>query len=183
MADGPLLPSLNAAKAMLRDCYWWRRIISEASPMTEEQAAARIYFDELPPASPGPDHTRDQLVALRPFCLLWADVAAGFRMRFDATGSCCVPVSGTFVFRIELPVPNDLAANPTGLAIDMNRKLGRLLRTCDDDEPGLAELTMLAGYLPIKELSLRGYVRTDAKTAIELGDAVVAEIEMQWGND
>lgn len=183
MADGPLLPSLNAAKAMLRDCYWWRRIISEVTPMTEEQAAARIYFDELPPADPGPDHTREQLVALRPFCLLWADVANGFRLQFDSSGSCCVPSSGTFVFRLELPVPSELALDPTALAIDLNRKIGRLLRTCDADEPGLAELTMGSAYLPIKSLSLRGYVRTDEKAAVELGDAVVAEIEMQWGND
>jgi hypothetical protein len=183
MSDGPLLPALNAAKAMLRDCYWWRRIANESNPWTEEQAAARIYFDELAAPSPGPDHTKAELMALRPFCILWADVAAGFRMRFDSTGSCCVPTSGTFVMRIELPVPNNLAADPSALAQDLNRKIGRLLRTCDADQKGLAELSGLPGYLPLRELSLRGYIRTDEKAAIELGDAVVAEIEVQWGQD
>lgn len=183
MSDGPLLPALNAAKAMLRDCYWWRRIVSEVSPWSESQAAARIYFDELPSPSPGPDHSKAELMALRPFCLLWADVASGFRMRFDATGSCCVPISGTFVMRLELPVPDALAANPTALAEDLNRKLGRLLRTCNADQPGLAELSGLPGYLPLRELSLRGYIRTDEKAAMELGDAVVAEIEIQWGSE
>jgi hypothetical protein len=169
---------------MLRDCHYWRALAPDPLvPWTESQAAARIHYDELPPPSPGPNHAREQLIALRPFCLLWADTAGGFTTTLDAMGGCCSTKSGTFIYQIELPVPSALATTPSALAEHLTQVFGRIMESCDFDKPGMVELSRLPGYLPIKSLALRGYVRTDQKAAIELGDAVVAEIECRWGND
>ena len=180
-SDGDLLLVLEAGKAMLRDAYWWRRLADPDAPWDEATAAAHIHYDQLPPPSPGPDYGAVQLGTLRPFAIMWADIAGGQRWRSDTGDHCCTLVSGTLVIQIELAVPAELASDPTALAIDINRKLGRIMRTCDDAEPGILDLSGRAGYLPIVEAKITGYIRTDAKAALELGDAVTAEIELQWG--
>lgn len=179
MPDGPLLPAINAARNLLRDCYYWRRLADPLDPWDEATSEAHVHLDELPAPDPGPDHTRDELIALRPFALVWMDTAGGYTMRFDTTGNCCPVVSGTVIYQIELPVPEALADSPTELAEYLHTEIGRLLRTGDATKPGMAELN----YLPIKQLGLRGYVRCDKKSAIDLGDFAVAEIELQWGQD
>lgn len=180
-SDGDLLAVLELGRAMLRDAYWWRRLADPNAPWDEATAAAHIHFDELPKPSPGPDYGLTQLSTLRPFAIMWADVAGGQRWRSDSGDFCCALVSGTLVIQLELAVPANIAADPTAVAIDVNRKLGRIMRTCDADEPGILDLSGRAGYLPITEAKITGYMRTDAKTALEIGDAVTAEIELQWG--
>lgn len=181
MSDGPLLASLNAAKAMLRDCYYWRALKDPLAIWDTPTAAEHIYFDGLPPASPGPDHSRSELVNLRPFALMWADTAGGLTLRQDATGPNCLLHSGSIIIQIEMNVPADLADDPTALAESLMQSLGRIMKSNDGAKPGLFELSDLAGYLPLRQVKLIGYMRTDAKAAIELGDAVVAELELSWG--
>ncbi len=180
-SDGDLLAVLNAARLMLRDCYWWRRLADENSPWDDATALAHIHLDELPPPNPGPDHSLEQLAAFRPFAILWADVATGFRWRADSGDYCCSLVSGTVVIQLELPVPELLAGDPTALAIDLHRKLGRIMRTSDPAEPGLLDLSGKPGYLPITDAKITGYIRTDDKARIDIGDAVTCEIELKWG--
>lgn len=180
-SDGPLLSSMAAAKAMLRDCYWWRRLADANNAWSEAEAAAHIHYDALPPPSPGPDHSLSELQAARPFALLWSDAAAGMRLRNSTAGYCCYLPSGVIVIQIEMAVPANIAANPTAVAEDVSRKLGRIMTTGNAEQPGLMELSGLAGYLPINELQLYGYLRTDAKAARDLGDCVVAELQLNWG--
>ncbi|QDV22922.1 hypothetical protein [Aureliella helgolandensis] len=183
MSDGPLLRSVRAARRMLRDCHQWQRLVSADTPWDEVTAEAHIHFDGLPPPDPGPDHSRSELEALRPFALVWADQAGGLRLRSESAGNCCPIHSGAIVVQIELPVLAGLANDPTLLAEDIMRKLGRIVRTGDAAEPGLFELSGLAGYLPLTEIQFTGYVRTDTKSAVEIGDAVVAEMRIAWGQD
>lgn len=180
-SDGDLLAVLEAGKAMLRDAYWWRRLADPDNPWDEATAAAHIYFDQLPPPDPGPDYGAPQLGTLRPFALMWTDIAGGMRWRADGGDFCCSLVSGILVIQLELAVPMALADDPTALAADINRKLGRIMRTCDPAEPGILDLSGVSGYLPINEAKITGYMRTDSKAALELGDAVTAEIELRWG--
>lgn len=180
-ADGPILDALNAARAMLRDCYWWRRIANPDNPWNEATAAAHIYFDGLPPPNPGPDHSLAELTQLRPFAIMWTEQAAGFRIRNESAGYCCAFPAGIIVVQIEFPVPPAMADNPITLAEHIARVIGRILRTCDVDEPGLVELSGQAGYLPLNEIQLIGYARTNQKTALDIGDTIVAELQLNWG--
>lgn len=179
--EGPILDALNAARTMLSDCYWWRRIASEDSPWDQATALAHIHFDGLPPAEPGPDHSLTQLTSLRPFVIMWTDQAGGLRIRNETAGYCCNVPSGVIIAQFELPVPPSIAADPTAVAQDISRKIGRIMRSCDADQPGLFELAGKSGYLPLTEIQLFGYVRTDAKSAEDVGDVVVAELQLNWG--
>lgn len=181
--DGPLLTSMNAARRMLRDCYWWRRLVDPANPWDEATAEAHIYFDALPKPNQGPDHSLSELLAMRPFAILWGDLAGALRITNDSTGYTCALPSGTLIMQIELPVPQALADQPTNLAIDLSRKFGLLMQTRNSEQPGLMELAGQSGYLPLREVSLTGYVRTEAKDAKHLGDAVMAELQLSWGID
>ncbi len=109
---------------------------------------------------------------------MWADISGGFRWRSDSGDFCCSLVSGVVVMQIEINVPSELRNDPTALAIDTNRKLGRIIRTGDLNEPGLLDLR---GMLPITEAKISGYIRTDSKAANDIGDAITAEIELRWG--
>lgn len=175
----PLLSSLTALRNMLRDCFYWRALGGD-TPWTQEQAEARIYYDELP-APEGADFTVADMNALRPLAMVWLDLNGGLSLRSESGGSCCWTPSGAAIVQIELPVPTELANNPEALAIDLHTKLGRIIRTADDTKPGLCDLAGIAGYLPLKNVLFRGYIRTDQKAAIEIGDAVRCELELQWG--
>lgn len=180
-ADGPVLDALNAARAMLRDCHWWRRVANPDSPWSQATAEAHIHFDGLPPPVPGPDHSLAQLTQLRPFALMWTEQSAGFRLRNETAGYCCAIPSGMIVVQIEMPVPTAMVNNPTTLAQHLSRLLGLIMRTGNAEQPGLFELSGRAGYLPLTEIQLIGYARTDAKTARDIGDVIVAELQLNWG--
>lgn len=178
---GPILSSLDTAKSMLRDCYWWRRILSEDSPWDDATAAAHIHFDELPAPTPGPNHSRSQLNALRPFAILWHDLAGGLRLRSDTGGNCCAVITGRVIVRLELGVPANIASDTDAVARWFMRAVGRILKSNDPNKPGLWELSGRAGYLPITEIDVSGYVRTDSKERRELGDAIQIELQIDWG--
>ncbi len=179
MADGDLVAAMNIARQQLRDCYWWRRLADPNNAWDDATALSHIYFDELPPPADGAaDHSANELISLRPFCIMWADISGGFRWRSDSGDFCCSLVSGVVVMQIEINVPSELRNDPTALAIDTNRKLGRIIRTGDLNEPGLLDLR---GMLPITEAKISGYIRTDSKAANDIGDAITAEIELRWG--
>lgn len=181
-SDGDMLAALLAARNSLMDCYWWRRLANPNSPWDQDTAKAHIHFDELPPPSGGEQvHSKAELLSLRPFAIVWADITGGFRWRTDTADWCCAMVSGVMVMQLEINVPSDLANSPSSLATDLHRKLGRIIRTSDPAEPGLLDLSGQDGYLPIIEAKITGYIRTDRKAAVDIGDAVTAEIELHWG--
>lgn len=177
-----MLAALTAARNQLRDCYWWRRLANPDSAWNEATSQAHIHFDELPPPAANAEiHSRAELVSLRPFAIMWADITGGFRWRTETGDFCCSMVSGVIVMQLELNVPANLAATPTALAEDLYQKFGRIMRTSNANEPGLLDLSGQAGYLPITDARITGYIRTDRKAAIDIGDAVTAEIELRWG--
>lgn len=170
-ADGPLLTSLAAAKATLAATHQWTQIAT----------ADRIYFDALPAPSPGPDYTAAQMIAARPFAIMWHEVSAGFRLDSAAADMHHPLPSGKIITQIELNVPTEHANNPTAVAIWANRTIGRLLRTADDAQPGLWDLANRPGFLPIHSIEVDGYIRTDRKEKVAVGDAIVFEFAINWG--
>lgn len=170
--DGPLLIALDAAKRMLAATAQWSAIAD----------ASRIHFDALPAPSPGPDYTKAQMIAARPFALMWHELSGGFRLEAATADLRCPIVSGKIVIQIELNVPSEHAANPTALAIWINRLIGKLLRTGESASPGLWDLANTPGYLPVTSIDVDAYMRTTAKEASQVGDAIIFEFQLSWGH-
>jgi len=169
-ADGPVLIALDAARRMLAATAQWTAIAS----------AGRIHYDALPPPTPGPAYTKPQLIAARPFALLWSDLSSGYKIEAGSQGPGCPVQSGKIICQIELNVPVEHYANPETLSLWANRLLGRIIRTGEPNTPGLWDLSRTASYLPIQSIELHSYERTTKKEATELGDAIIAELSIHW---
>jgi hypothetical protein len=169
-ADGPVLITLDAARRQLAATSQWSTIAN----------SSRIHLDALPPASPGPTYSRAQMIAARPFALLWCDPQSGYRIESGSQGPGCPNQSGMIICQIELNVPVEHTDNPENLALWANRLLGRLIRTGNSETPGLWDLSGSPGYLPIRSIDLHSYARTTKKEAAELGDAIIAELVIGW---
>ncbi|WP_144057924.1 hypothetical protein [Novipirellula maiorica] len=168
----PLLNALDRARDMLAATAVWQEIAD----------ASHIYYDALPPASPGPDYTRTQIENLRPLAILWHEVNGGFRLAV-ATADACTPIaSGRMVIQIELNVPAEHADNPTAVGRWVMDLIGRLIRSYDTNSPGLWELSNRPGYLPLVSIDVDAYIRTSKKEVIALGDAVVFDLTLTWGH-
>lgn len=169
--EGPLLIALDAARRTLADTGQWSEIAD----------LSRIHYDALPAPEPGPDYTRQQLIAARPFALLWHEVSGGFRLEAQTADLRCPISSGKIICQIEVNVPPDIADNPTAVATWAMRLIGRLLRTDDDDEPGIWDLANTPGYLPVRAIDVDAYVRTGEKEIRDVGDAILFEFCLTWG--
>ncbi len=172
--DGPLLIALDAAKRMLAACDQWQAIAGG------EASTERIHYDALPAPDPGPQFTRAQMIAARPFALLWQDISGGYRIESGSATPHCPNQSGKIICQIELNVPAEHAGNPTALADWANRLIGRLIRTGDPEAPGLWDLSRSPGFLPVTAIDVDNYVRTNPKEFRELGDAIIFELAITW---
>lgn len=180
MADGPIIAAVDAAIAMLRDCYWWRRLADPDNPWDQATAEAHIHIDGLPAPDPGPDHSLAELTALRPFALVFADPGQPIDTECDINTNGLSLLSGRMLLQIEIPVPEDIASDPRLVGRLMYKQYGRLIQG-DDAQPGLWQLSGQPGYLPLTKLQLSGMVRSDQKDAIEIGDFFMAELLLSWG--
>lgn len=185
MADGDIIACLNAARYQLRDSYWWRRTLNPNSPWDDATALAHIHLDELPASTTGPDHSLAELVALRPFALMWADISNGFSWTSGSGDFCCANIAGQIILQLELPIPTNIANDPQAVAVWVNTALGRIIRTDDEAQPGILDLSAKIGpdgpYLPITAAKLTGYIRSEVKDRYDLGDFIRAELELTWG--
>ena len=177
----PIYQALQAAKRQLRDCYWFRRLADEFNAWDESTAESHIYFDELPPSASGQTHTRGELELLRPFALIWLDPQNGMSIENETAGGCWT-TRGIITILIEIEVPEQMQWDPDNLAVWLHQRLGRIIRTGSYDQPGLADLSLIPGYLPFNRIQFRGYVRADSATAVTQGDCVICEIEAEWGS-
>jgi len=172
--DGPLLIALDTARRMLAACDQWSAIAGG------EASIDRIHYDALPPPSPGPHYTRSQMIAVRPFALLWSDTAAGYQIDSGTTTADSPNQSGRVICQIELNVPAEHATKPHAVATWANRTIGRLVRTGSPAAPGLWDLSRNPGSLPIRQIDVAAYERTTTKESIDLGDAIIFELALHW---
>lgn len=172
-ADGPLLIVLSKARDMLAATDEWQQISS----------TAKIHFDALPPPTPGPQYTREQLQQARPFALLWNDDSAGYRIDQGSQGPDCPAQRGRVAIQIQADVPAHFREDPEEVSIWANRMIGRIVRTGDADSPGLWDLSRLPGNLPITMTEVHGYERTTVQERHELGDAIVFELSVVWSTE
>jgi hypothetical protein len=169
--DGPLLVALERAKAMVAATAQWAAISN----------ASKIHFDALPAPASGPTFSKSDLMALRPFCLLWHDVSSGMSLDVASADRVCPHASGKIICQFEIGVPESIAGDNAQIGLWVQRIAGRLARTGESESPGLFDLAATPGYLPIRSIHIDAYERTDPKEATELGDAVCFELHLVWG--
>ncbi len=140
---------------------------------TAAQARQRIYFDALP-VPPGDQAvlTKDDLVALRPFALLFTAEQNGYRRRKIAVN--CFVESGQVVLQLEANIPTPLLDNRAEALRLFKNSLGAML---DEWEP----LTDQAGYLSITMFDVQT-LALEAEDAIpQHGDNIFAILNLPWG--
>lgn len=183
-ATGALAVPKDLLRNSLATCTAFRTW--DGLSLSVEQAKNRIYFDALPPPA-GPTYTKAELVALRPFALIYMSTSDGVRFAQQSVGSLggSYAASGTLIVRLERNFPSNVSAEADpGAAADrqFENMLGPLMRSDDWNSPGLLELAGQAGYLVIRELSLMaGPMRCDPKDAVGQGDCQAAFLEVKWG--
>ena len=145
------------------------------------EAAESIYLEALPPDDVYRDQEEvERLIARRPFAQIWTSEQDGLTIRRIASPNT-TSGTGTLYLRFERNVPEEIAHDYAEVDRTFKNVLGEILSSGDADSPGLAELSSLAGYLDWEAIIIRSWTRTQRDDIPTLGDAQMAEVEIQWG--
>jgi hypothetical protein len=134
--------SISLAQELLRvtlsNCPNWQALCGAPDgPVDQPTALGRIYHEGLPkPSGGGPVHTRDELIALRPYAVVFLPDARGFSRAQDAAGGTFeFLASGSMRLRLYRNCPESYNSEPSGDAnLDWKNVIGQIL----DDLCGLA---------------------------------------------
>jgi hypothetical protein len=171
-------------QSMLRDtlaaCTEWQTLTGSANAA---EAANHIYEGALPKPAAGDVHTLEELVGYRPYAEVWREAQAGLRLPVDAVGATYEMrrPSGVLMVRFEWNVPPEIKHDLQEIDRLVNNIIGGLLKTDDNDNPGLSELNGRAGYLAMREFVIHGPFRSAQDEEPTQGDAVAWYFEVHWG--
>ncbi len=167
---------VEAIRNMLADCVWFQQW-SGAADATE--AKARTYVDGLPPPTlPEDSHDATALAALRPYAIVYPAENESFRLVRDASPNCW-SISGRMIVILSKAYTD--TDTPTALWAELAAELEKIIRSGDDNQPGLAEMSNLAGYLGITEIMVDFVGRTPPEARNEYGDAFDVALMLDWG--
>lgn len=156
----------------------------EGNNWSVAQARERIYYDALPPpAANAPTHSLSELNKYRPFCLIYKPADAGsFRLDAVAAGphNQFIP-SGTLIARFERSVPISQQRDPGEADRQFENFIGQLLRSGDQNNPGIVELSGKAGYLNVTQIVDAGPFRSTEDEQPTIGDCQWYFLQLEWG--
>lgn len=140
-------------------------------------AKERIYFDLLPPPVHGEKHSRPELVALRPCCIVYTDENAGLTFVHDASG---VDFSFNFTggqinFELIANVPDQYSHDPSAVARWFKNHVGVIVKE-------MGGYAGKAGYLAIERLEVGNIGRAPVNKVPTYGDYVGVVGTVQWGH-
>jgi hypothetical protein len=165
----------------LAKCYFWQNWPGVDG--TEEDALARIYIDALPiPAGEAVNHSREELEGYRPYILLRdSDVGGGFSMVKIASGGGFTQHG---VITVEINQNEDIEISPDHAEVRKRIRVnaGKLVRSGNINQPGLAELAETPGNLALHRVDFAGSARTEEEETAKLGDAQRMWLDVHWGN-
>lgn len=181
--NGPLIIPITQMRQMLADCYWWRRIVDEDNPWDDETALAHTHIDAVDSPQDRDEYTDAELVALRPFAIVYQDGGDGFEMVSHVQQYHCHVSKGHVVLHLQLNVPSDLSNDESALGEYLTKTFGKLIKTADSNKPGFMDLAGLNGRMPIRRIVVDAYQRTPENKRITMGDFVMCDIDIYWGRD
>lgn len=163
-------------RTMLADCPAVRTWMDVS---TQAAALLRIHHEGLPaPAGGADEHTAAELVAHRPYIILWTDEERGYTLTLDGAGGHDeFSDSGRLKLRLVQNAPDTVGDEPTSEANHTWRQtIGQIL----DD---LCDLSGLAGYLSFRGISVEyGPFWSHPKVAATQGVWQAVEIAITWGS-
>ena len=180
-ASGPLAYPKDLLRTSLAACTAFQQWDGHAWTSTE--AAARIYFDALPPPQAA-EYTREELESLRPFAIISRD-ERGMRWEAESVGGLgrSYRTSGRLVVTLERNFPSVSGETDPHAAADrqFENMVGALIVSNDVNSPGLLELSGTAGYLLIRAIEEAGPFRVDPRDVPQLGDYQRHFLFVEWG--
>lgn len=162
---GPISAIADRLGTMLAACTAWSSL------------NGTIYHNHLPDPSNKVSHTAAEIIALRPFALIWT-TDDGYRVRrVTSGGGVCHEGSGQLVIRIE----RNATAGETPAELDRSwENIIGLIISGTQANPGLINLAADPSYLPISSVSLVDHSRTDPAKIKDIGDAQRALLLVEW---
>jgi hypothetical protein len=153
---------------MIRDCKpfaAWCGLTTWNATETE----ARIHIEGIgPAASSNGTMTREEMVALRPWCLLYPEGQRGYRFTRDAAPNCWSG-NGSIIANFSR------AYDPERSIEEHWREASALIEPVisndDANAPGLTEMAAVAGYLAFRDLHVFFAGRTPEENRLDYGDA------------
>ena len=152
--------ALNAVSLgnMLAATHAWQNLTGTA-----------IHYNHLPPPANGVSHTLTELIALRPFALIWT-ADQGYRIERDTpAGSDSYGVSGNLMLEIQRNTPN--GENRAEADRSFENLWGRIIATGNVSQPGLMELAGSGSHLPIAAIQHLASESTDPQKMDAIGEA------------
>lgn len=146
-------------------------------------ALAHIHIAALPPTE-GDIYTRDDIVSVRPFAIVYAEPDMGNTFVYSGVSGPCRSYNrgGYCCIEFEQDVADSLMYEPAELDRQIQNTMGRMLFRLSTDASainGLLDLSGTAGYLAINKLTTRGPWRSAVS---DVSDAVSWSFELEWGN-
>lgn len=169
--SGTLSQAEQALRVLLADTTAFRTWTDSDN---QAEALARIHCHALPPPASGRQHTMAELDAYRPFALIWTEPEGGFSAQRDtASGFSC---TGRLRIRFEDGIDPDDSDDPAEAFRVFCNALGGVLDEMLADG-GTGSSTVLA--LDALRLEVGPY-RTHEDELATIGDAIVAEVVVEW---
>jgi hypothetical protein len=180
-AAGPIALAKSTLRTMLSNCHAFQNW--DGLSMSAALAADRIYYDALPPPlNNAAEYTRDELIALRPFALIYKTVERGITFRHASSGSRFGHLpSGRLVVELHRNVPIDEQHDPGAADRSFENMVGLLISSSNANQPGLVELSAYGTYLQLGTITDYGPERCDPDAVPSLGDFQSYALFIDWG--
>lgn len=160
-------------------CTQW---IADTGSADATEALSHIYFDALPPSDDGDSFTREELIALRPYCIVATNPENGYSWgRIAAEGW---DDSGSLILIFEYNTPEELAQDNQALMRWFKNKLGNIMRPDDSvltDYVGISQLAHQGAYHASTKIRVGVIGRADQLQYETEGDYVLAMLYVDWG--
>lgn len=144
---------------------------------TADSAAAQthVYVGDVPPPSGSETYDPADLVALRPFAIVYTEPQAGYRASKDAVGtSWHFRESGRLVVMLEQEIPAAIRHDAAEVRRQFMNAMGQIL----DELLGQAGV---AGQLAVRSATVYGPYRVDDDDIQGQGEPIVAYFDLEWG--
>lgn len=144
-----------------------------AGVSNSSDALDHIYRDFLPQPADGDQHTLAELVALRPWAMIWTQESQGWQANRVASDAC-FRIGGSLLLRLERSI--DPAHTDQQAAAEFDDLLSGIIH--NDQGDGLIQAFT---RLNIHHVSILGKYRSLPEHLDTLGDCYSAELLIRWG--
>lgn len=169
---GSMAKAQDLLRKTLADCPTFQTWCGAADAATAE---ARIFDEGIPHPHFGDSHSPDDLVARRPFAILYTEPEEGFvATALAADNGNYFAGSGRLRAELEQDVPTEIAHDKG----EADRRFKNIVGQIIDE---LCERSGWSGFLAFHRVSFSGPGRVEPDERPGLGDGIGCELAFEWG--